>query len=171
VTEVLCNRVGTSNRKIYNTTLIGTTDVPSVGDFPTQQFALISGKFWYTPLGPQIRPINTVGTIEVNRVLGIRAELNQDAFSQNQFQIDLLGSTLTDTDLEHVEFQMTVTYQDWSTAPLNFTVDGSVRDIPSGLNLDSFGLPAHVFFEIDGTRQFRTTQNFNLKILCAGLQT
>jgi hypothetical protein len=145
-----------------------------VGDL-SPQFTLFDGKLWQK-LNLDVRPINQTGTKDVNVVFGITGELDAVKLVQdNAFIVYFHGMTAEVwgdfSNINNVEFQMTVTYLDGSTAPLRFTVDHQISEVPAGLGWDAIELPEDIILMLDGTRQFSTTQNFNLKLLCAGLQS
>jgi hypothetical protein len=149
------------------------SQVPAMVDFGPQ-FSVFDGKIWQK-LYLDVRPINQTGTKDVNVVFGITGELDAARLQQDVFLVSFHGMTAEVwgdySNINNVEFQMTVTYLDGSTALLRFTVDHQISEVPAGLGWDAIELPEDIILTLDGTKQFRTTQNFNLTLLCAGLQT
>jgi hypothetical protein len=147
VTEVLCNRVGTSTRKIYNTTLIGTTDVPSVGDFSTDDFELVGGKIktkggsggptlsgqfetfgttetWYARRDRWVLPLNQAGTSNVWDVVGI--EMMRVWASGSVLLIDFLVPTGYSLSNQHnIKYQIGCTNEQSGALTYNFVYSGS----------------------------------------------
>jgi hypothetical protein len=114
--------------------LIGSRDVPSVGDL-SPQFSLVNGKLWYNP-NVDIRPINQAGTINVNPALGVTAWLDTDQLP-DYFCVMLKGFKDEWADMDNIRFFITITYPDSSTANANFTkaevMGPSPPPLPSGL--------------------------------------